>query len=143
MSLTVALNTAVSGLFANQEAIAATSENIANVNTPNFSRREVNFETDAIAGQFAGVNVETTRAGVDRFLQAAGFGGSADAGRTSVVADAIARVEASLGTPGDNLSFANELDEAFAAFTLLSADPSSTATRANALAALDLSLIHI
>ena len=137
MSLTVALNTAVSGLFANQNAIAATSENIANVNTENFARREARFVTDAIPGQFAGVNVEIARAGVNRFLQSAGYAGAADAGATSVVADAIARVEAILGTPGDNLSFSNRLDEAFAALTQLSAAPSSVAAKAVAVNALD------
>ena len=137
MSISVALNTAVSGLFANQQAIAATSENIANVNTENFTRREVTFSTDAIPGQFAGVDVEITRAAVDRFLQSTSYSAAADAGRSSVVAEAIARVEASLGAPGDNLSFANELDEAFAAFALLSADPTSVSARTSALAALD------
>jgi len=137
MSLTVALNTAVSGLFANQQAIAATAENIANINTPNFSRREANFFTDAIPGQFSGVNVEIARAGANRFLQSAGFAGAADAGASSVVADAIARVEASLGTPGENLSFANKLNDAFAAFAELSAAPSSLASKAVAIAALD------
>lgn len=137
MSLTVALNTAVSGLFANQSAIAATSENIANVNTENFARREARFVTDAIPGQFAGVSVDITRAGVNRYLQSAGYDSASDAGATSVVADAIARVEASLGAPGENLSFANKLDEAFAALTLLSAAPSSVAAKAVAVNALD------
>jgi len=137
MSLTVALNTAVSGLFANQNAIAATSENIANLNTVDFSRREATFITDAIPGQFAGVNVEITRAGVDRFLQSALFSGAAGRGEASVVSEALSRIEASLGAPGDNLSFANRLDEAFAAFVLLSADPSSISARSSALSALD------
>ena len=137
MSLTVALNTAVSGLFANQNAIAATSENIANVNTENFARREARFVTDAIPGQFAGVSVDITRAGVNRFLQSAGYASASDAGATSVVADAIAHVEASLGAPGENLSFANKLDEAFAALTQLSAAPSSVAAKAVAVNALD------
>ncbi|MEM9014693.1 MAG: flagellar hook-associated protein FlgK [Pseudomonadota bacterium] len=137
MSLTVALNTAVSGLFANQTAIAATSENIANVNTPNFQRREATFVTDAIPGQFAGVDVEIARAGVDRFLEASLFSGNADAGAADVISDALARIDASLGTPGENQSFANKLDEASAAFALLSADPSSPAARATAIAALE------
>ncbi len=136
MSLSVALNTAVSGLFANQTAIAATSENIANVNTPNFSRREARFQTDAIPNQFAGVDVEIVRAAADRFLQAASFGASATAARTSAIADALAAIEASLGAPGDNISFANRLDDAFAALTALSANPSSTVAKADALAAL-------
>ncbi|MEL7491065.1 MAG: flagellar basal body protein, partial [Pseudomonadota bacterium] len=137
MSLNVALNTAVSGLFANQRAIAATSENIANVNTPDFVRREVNFFTDAIPNQFAGVDVEIARAAVDRFLQGGAFQGNADAAGAGVIADALSRIEASLGAPGDNISFANRLDEAFAAFATLSANPSSAAARADAVAALD------
>ncbi len=137
MSLYVALNTAVSGLFANQRAIAATSENIANVNTPNFSRREAHFETDAIPNQFAGVDVSIVRAAVDRFLQGAAFGGAADAASATAIAEALSRIEASLGAPGENISFANRLDEAFAALTQLSANPSSTAAKADALQALD------
>ncbi len=132
-----ALSTAVSGLLAQQQAIAATSENIANVNTPNFARREANFFTDAIPGQFAGVNVEIARAGVNRFLQSAGYNSAADAGSSSVVAEALGRVEASLGAPGDNLSFANKLDEAFAAFAQLSATPNSIAAKSVAIGALD------
>ena len=137
MSLNVALNTAVSGLFANQRAIAATSENVANVNTADFVRRDVNFFTDNIPGQFAGVDVEITRSAVDRFVQGASFQGNADATRSGIVADALSRVEASLGAPGDNISYANQLDEAFAALTALAASPSSAAARADAVVALD------
>lgn len=136
MSLSVALSTAVSGLFANQTAIAATSENIANVNTPNFSRREARFQTDAIPNQFAGVDVEIVRAAADRFLQNASFGATADAAASDAIARALSAIEASLGAPGDNISFANRLDEAFAALTALGANPSSTVAKADALAAL-------
>ena len=136
MSLNVALNTAVSGLFANQRAIAATSENIANVNTPNFTRREAQFSTDAIPNQFAGVDVNIARAAVDRFLQSATYGGNADEAAASAIADALSRIEASLGAPGDNISYANKLDEAFAALTQLSANPSSLAAKADALQSL-------
>jgi len=136
MSLYVALNTAVSGLFANQQAIAATSENIANVNTPNFARREAHFYSDAIPNQFAGVDVDIARAAVDRFLQSATYGGNADEAATRAIADALSRIEASLGAPGDNISYANKLDEAFAALTELSANPSSVAAKADALLSL-------
>lgn len=136
MSLYVALNTAVSGLFANQRAIAATSENIANVNTANYARREAHFQTDAIPNQFSGVDVNIARAAVDRFLQSATYGGNADEAAASAIADALSRIEASLGAPGDNISYANKLDEAFAALTQLSANPSSLAAKAGALQAL-------
>lgn len=137
MSLSVALNTAVSGLFANQQAIAATSENIANVNTANFSRRDVNFFTDAIPGQFAGVSVEVTRAGADRFLQGAGYASQSDAASLTVIADALSRVEASLGSPGDDADFATALSEAYASFAELSAAPNSIVAKAVAISKLD------
>lgn len=136
MSLYVALNTAVSGLSANQRAIAATSENIANVNTPNFARREANFSTDAIPNQFAGVDVEIARAAIDRFLQGATYGGNANDAAAAAVSEALSRIEASLGAPGDNISYSNKLDEAFAALTQLGASPSSLAAKADALSAL-------
>lgn len=136
MSLYVALNTAVSGLFANQRAIAATSENIANVNTPNFSRREAQFETDAIPNQFSGVDVEIVRAAVDRFLQGAAYGGAADEAAATAIAEALSRIEASLGGPAENISYSHKLDEAFAALTQLSANPSSVAAKADALSKL-------
>ncbi|MEX0645273.1 MAG: flagellar basal body protein, partial [Parvularculaceae bacterium] len=137
MSLNVALNVAVSGLFANQKAIAATSENIANVNTPDYTRRKSQFYADAIPDQFAGVDVEIARAAVDRFIQGAAYRGGADAGAATAIADALSRVEASLGSPADDISFSNLLDEAFAALTTLAANPSSLAAKADALEALN------
>lgn len=137
MSLAVALNTSLSGLLAQQQAIAATSENIANVNTPNFSRRDVQFSTDAIADQFAGVTVDIARAETNRFLQGAAFDSASAAGSASAIAEALSRIEASLGAPGQNISFSNEFDNAFAALTELSAAPNSFAARASALSALD------
>jgi flagellar hook-associated protein 1 FlgK len=137
MSLTVALNTAVSGLFANQQAIAATSENVANVNTADFTRREATFYTDAIPDQFAGVSVEITRAAVDRFLQAGGYRSASEAAAASAISDALSRIDASHGAPGENISYANALDDAFAALVAAASNPSSLAARADALAALD------
>ncbi|KAF2956415.1 flagellar hook-associated protein FlgK [Marinitoga sp. 38H-ov] len=46
MSLFNTLNVGVSGLFASKTAMNATSQNIANVNNPNYSRREVNMTTN-------------------------------------------------------------------------------------------------
>lgn len=137
MSLNVALNTAVSGLFANQQAIAATSENIANVNTESFARREVTFYTDAIPEQFAGVSADIARAAADRFLQSASFQSSADAAGADALANALSNIEASLGAPGENISFYHAFAEAFAAFATLAANPQSPAAKADALAATD------
>lgn len=46
MSLFNTLNTGVSGLFSSKTAMNAVSQNIANVNNPNYSRRQVNITTN-------------------------------------------------------------------------------------------------
>jgi flagellar hook-associated protein 1 FlgK len=97
----------------------------------------VTFSTDAIPNQFSGVDVDVARAAVDRYLQGAVYTGAADASGSSVIADALSHIDASLGAPGDNISFANKLDDAFAALTVLSAAPNSAAAKADALFALD------
>jgi len=137
MSLNVALNVAVSGLFANQRAIAATSENIANANTADFTRREVSFATDAIPNQFSGVSVDVARAATNRFLQNSVFSSNSDAAGATLTAEALSRIETSLGAPGDNISFANRLGEAFASLASLSSTPNSDAAKADALFALE------
>jgi flagellar hook-associated protein 1 FlgK len=83
------------------------------------------------------VTVDIQRAAVDRFIKSAFYRGGADAANAGISAQALSRVEASLGAPGENISYANALDDAFAALTALAANPSSLAAKADALAALD------
>ena len=62
-SLTLSLKTAQSGLATSQAALDAVSNNIANVNTPGYSRKIVNTEQRVLAGVGAGVQLaEITRA---------------------------------------------------------------------------------
>lgn len=62
-TITSALRTAQSGLLANQSALDAVANNIANVSTDGYSRKKVNMEAIVVNGQGAGVQVaELTRA---------------------------------------------------------------------------------
>src|SRR5512132_3105515 len=54
--LTQALRTAHSGLFASQQALDAVARNVANVNTPGYTRKIVNLEQRTLAGAGAGVH---------------------------------------------------------------------------------------
>ncbi|GAB6188793.1 hypothetical protein JCM30566_05320 [Marinitoga arctica] len=73
MSLFNTLNTGVSGLFSSKMAMNSTSQNIANVNNPNYSRREINMTTNTTLnlGGFelgTGSKIESIKRVRDQFL---------------------------------------------------------------------------
>ena len=68
MSLNGILNTAVGGLLTNQTALRTTANNIANVNTPGYNRREVQFGPQLTAGTLTGVTIEDIRRISDQYL---------------------------------------------------------------------------
>ena len=57
MSLSLALNTALSGLNVNQKSLATLSQNIANANNPEYSRKIINQEAVYLQGTGAGVSI--------------------------------------------------------------------------------------
>ena len=67
-SLTLALRTAQSGLLTNQQALNSVSNNIANVNTPGYSRKVVNMEQRVVGGAGAGVQISDVTRKVDEGL---------------------------------------------------------------------------
>src|SRR6266478_3333483 len=64
MSINSALLAGVSGLIANSSALAAISDNIANVNTTGYKRNQVNFTnlvtSQAVAGRYSAGGVQGT-----------------------------------------------------------------------------------
>ena len=64
--LTLALNSALSGLNVNQQALAVLSQNIANANTAGYSRQIVNQQAVYIDGQGQGVSIGTPPAGIGK-----------------------------------------------------------------------------
>ncbi|SHE63432.1 flagellar hook-associated protein 1 FlgK [Marinitoga hydrogenitolerans DSM 16785] len=73
MSLFNTLNTGISGIFSNKVAMNAVSQNIANVNNSNYSRRQVNISTNATInyGGFelgTGSKIESIERVRDQFL---------------------------------------------------------------------------
>lgn len=68
MSLSIALQNAVSGLHLNQRALDVTAQNVANVNTDGYSRKTVNQEAVVIVGQGAGVQISSITRTVNEFM---------------------------------------------------------------------------
>lgn len=68
MSLSIALQNAVSGLHLNQRALDVTAQNVANVNTDGYSRKTISQQAVIIAGQGAGVEIAAISRTVNEFM---------------------------------------------------------------------------
>ena len=68
MSLTLALNNALSGLRVNQQSLAVLAQNIANANTEGYTRKVVDQSSVVIDGVGSGVRVDDISRKVDQFL---------------------------------------------------------------------------
>lgn len=134
------LHIALSGIRAAQFGLDTASNNIANATTPGYTRQRVDLTTlapwDAVVGQ-VGMGVDV--AGISRLrevhLDARARSTGAAAAYSTAVADLLRQAEDVLGEPDNGIQRA--LIGVFDAFDELALDPSSTALRDSALAALD------
>ncbi|MEM7252295.1 MAG: flagellar hook-associated protein FlgK [Pseudomonadota bacterium] len=130
------LKTGVSGLLASQRALNTTSHNVANVNTPGFSRQSAEFSPRPAFGSGegyigTGVQTGTVRRVLDQFLNVEIRQETALGARASTYADLAGRLDNTLGSQGAGLS--QTISDFFAAWETLSGDPSSTVARELAL----------
>jgi flagellar hook-associated protein 1 len=128
------LNIAQSGLAAQSAALDATGQNVANVNTPGYSRVTANLETTDTLDSFTG-GVEV--GGMERsfssltfgsMLTEQGLGGAADA-RSGALAQVESTVAPATGSIGDNIN------SFYASFQTLETSPSDASARSGVLAA--------
>lgn len=133
------LNNAISGLNAQQAVIANVGNNIANVNTVGFTRREVELQTRSGARESSGISVgngvEIT--GVkrysDMFLERVLRGAIADKEQYAVQNEVLNRAEALFDLSGNGTSIGNNLTAFFTSVNDLSTDPSSIELRTNVI----------
>ncbi|MGB5178259.1 MAG: flagellar basal body protein, partial [Gammaproteobacteria bacterium] len=126
------LGIGTSALLSNQRALDTVSHNVANVNTPGYSRQNVELsarQPQGLGNGFAGdgVDVTTVRRSYDRFITSEL--------RTSTTAHAQQETLASLGSSLDNLladeyaGLSPALGSFFDALQDAADDPSSTPAR--------------
>lgn len=120
-------------LNANQLGISVTGQNIANVNTPGYSRQRVNLaeNTPQQFGRFAvgtGVSIQGVQSFRDRFIQSRIQTETGIAGRLNAERDALYPVESAL-QGSENGGLQSALTNFFGAFRDLEANPNSTALR--------------
>lgn len=137
MSLSIGLDTAVKALRAHQLAVDVASHNIANAQTPGFSRQRVILRQDGFpAGSNAGLigqaGLGVTATDVNRirdlFLDYQARQTNSTMSQNQAFSDAVGRAELTFSEPGDN-GIAKLLDNFFSAWHDVVNDPESSSAR--------------
>ncbi len=133
MSLSLALNNALSGLNVNRQSLAVLSQNIANANNPNYTRKTIDQSAVSIDGNGAGVSIEAVSRKVDTYLQQAIQQQQGVVGRTDALETYAARIQTLLGKPGSGGSLDAYVSSYFTSVQSLAETPESSALRLNAV----------
>lgn len=126
-------------LRASQTGVEVTSHNIANVNTPGYSRQSVQLSASAPNENYGwllgrgisigtGVNVDGIKGNRDQFIATRLQTETAINGRLTAERDALSPVEAAFNDSGSG-SIGSALQNFFGAFRNLEANPTSTTAR--------------
>ena len=133
MSLTASLLSAVSSLNAVQAQFQITSSNIANVNTPGYSRKTVALSNQVIDGRSAGVRLGDVTRTVNDALVRELREHISQLGGYRVKEEYLTRTQGYFGTLDSNSSISHRLSEIGSAFDALAVTPDSPATRSAAV----------
>ena len=133
MSLQSLLSIARSALLTHQRALDVTGHNIANANTPGYSRQrlELTAETPLYGALFSvgrGVLASALTRARDPFNDGTFREQSAALGLAGTLQDHLGRIEAVLHEPSDT-GIASSLDGLFGSFSDLASDPTNSASR--------------
>ena len=122
-TITIALRTAQSGILAQQAAIDATANNIANVNTTGYSRKLVNMEQRVLAGVGAGVQLSDFTRAIDEGLLKDMRKELSDTNELDAQTTYFDRLQSMFGSPESNTSLSHILTQLSQASESLAAAP--------------------
>ena len=123
MSLTQALNSAISGLNTAQARISIASSNISNVNTPGYSKKIAGQETLVLDGVGAGSQIGDIYRNVNEGLVREMRGELGKAGREEVRFEFFQRIQTLFGTPQSNGAISQRISDLADAFEQLGNTP--------------------
>lgn len=121
MGLSSAIGNAVSGINLNARMAQATSDNLANVQTEGYGRREV----ISSSGEFGGVRVNEVTRNINEGLIKDRRAADAEVGRQQAGATALSRLEENFGPVGDPYGLSGRLSALEQALISAGADPAS------------------
>jgi len=133
MSLSLALNTALSGLNINQRSLSVLSQNIANANNPEYSRKVISQEAIYLQGDGAGVTISDIGRKVDDYLQRSVISQGSIYGKSEVISNYTDRIQSLLGNPGSANSIYSYTSSFFNALQTLSQTPENASLRTSAV----------
>ncbi len=134
MSLTLAMNNALSGLKINQESLGVLSQNIANVNTEGYSRQVISQSSITVAGVGSGVQIDEISRKIDKYLQRSMQTQSSNNATAQTLNDYYQRLQAVLGKPGASNSIDTSITSFFNSVQQLAVTPETSSLKANAVA---------
>lgn len=130
MSLTGALNAAVSSLRVNQAAIQLVSANVAHANDPNYVRKTISRESLGLGtDQVGGVAIGSYQNAVSISLRKQFEALSAKAGTTDTQNQYLSEIQNLFGTSADKAQLTSLLNEFTAAWQAFQANPESAAAQ--------------
>jgi flagellar hook-associated protein 1 FlgK len=136
MSLTSALNSAVSALRVNQAAVQLVSANIAHANDPNYTRKTlITTSTDFGDGNANGVMVSGYQSAVSVSLRKQVEAQTADAGATDATNEYLSRVQDLLGTSSDQSALTTLMNGFTSAWQDFQSEPDSSAAQQEVIGA--------
>ncbi|KJE34514.1 hypothetical protein UF64_15795 [Thalassospira sp. HJ] len=133
MSLTQALNTAISGLNTAQARIAITSSNISNVNTEGYSKKIAGQETLTLDGIGAGSQVADIYRNVNEGLVREMRGELGKAGREEARYEFFMRIQTLFGTTQSDAAISQRINDMADAFEQLGVTPDQNSPRIEAI----------
>ena len=100
MSLSSALSIAMSGLTANQAALAIVSSNVANASTPGYVSQSVNQVEQGVGGLGTGVQVAGITRALDTYVQSQLRTETSGGGYADQISNVLTQLQNVYGTPG-------------------------------------------
>jgi flagellar hook-associated protein 1 FlgK len=132
-NLSQLLNTARDGLTAQSYGLGVTGQNLANVNTPGYVRREAVLETRALGSQTTGsVQATGLRRVTDAFIERRQYESSGLSSAASEHDQRLASLEA-LFNDASGTGLGSAVNALFGSFSTLAANPSDSTVRRNVL----------
>jgi flagellar hook-associated protein 1 FlgK len=130
MSLTAALNSAVSALRVNQAQVQLTSSNIAHAQDPNYTRKTLKTESVTFGnGQVGGVMISGYASTLSVTLRKQVEAQTATSGASDATSDYMARIQDLLGTSADQSSLTKAMNSFLSAWQDFQSEPDSAAAQ--------------